>query len=201
MGWPNPFERRFWALVFSYGPPAISAGPILTIVPIYLSRGLGLSQAELGHIFWVPPLAWVLGYFAGGWAADRYASTNARPIGLFVVLTLFAAPFGLTASTSSVSIALLLISLSTFVAGAFQMVALKVGTHSYPREQTAMMSGIATASWSLLNAWLSPTMGRLFDQHRYADAFWLVAAFPVIGVLGWIFLSRRLVTAERSMER
>jgi hypothetical protein len=51
------FERRFWALVFSYGPPAISAGPILTIVPIYLSRGLGLSQAELGHIFWVPPLA------------------------------------------------------------------------------------------------------------------------------------------------
>jgi hypothetical protein len=44
-------------------------------------------------------------------------------------------------------------------------------------------------------------MGRLFDQHRYAAAFWLVAAFPVIGVLGWIFLSRRLATAERSMAR
>ena len=44
IGYPNPFERRFWALVFSYAPPAISAGPILTLVPIYLNRALGVSQ-------------------------------------------------------------------------------------------------------------------------------------------------------------
>src|SRR6476619_1988549 len=55
IGYPNPLERRFWALVFSYAPPAISAGPILTLVPIYLNRALGVSQAELGQIFWIPP--------------------------------------------------------------------------------------------------------------------------------------------------
>jgi hypothetical protein len=34
-------------------------------------------------------------------------------------------------------------------------------------------------------------MGRLFDQHRYAQAFWLVALCPVVGVSVWLFLSRR----------
>ncbi len=189
IGYPNPFERRFWALVFSYAPPAISAGPILTLVPIYLNRALGVSQAELGQIFWIPPFFWVLGYFTGGWAADRYASDNPRPIPLFLVLTLLALPFGLTPWAQSVAYAIALISLSTFIAGAFQMVALKVAAHHFPRAQTAMIAGIASGSWSLLNAGLSPTIGRLFDQHAYASAFWIVALCPAVGIAVWLLLS------------
>src|SRR5215831_6295522 len=30
LSWPNPLERRLWALVFSYGLPAIAPGPIVT---------------------------------------------------------------------------------------------------------------------------------------------------------------------------
>ena len=189
IGYPNPFERRFWALVFSYAPPAISAGPILTLVPIYLNRALGVSQAELGQIFWIPPFFWVLGYFAGGWAADRYASDNPRPVSLFLVLTVLALPFGVTTWTQSVSYAIALISASTFVAGAFQMVALKVAAHHYPRQQTAMIAGIASGAWSLLNAGLSPTIGRLFDQHAYGTAFWIVALCPAVGVAVWLLLT------------
>ena len=33
MSWPNLRERRVWALIFSYALPAISPGPILTILP------------------------------------------------------------------------------------------------------------------------------------------------------------------------
>lgn len=189
IGYPNPLERRFWALVFSYAPPAISAGPILTLIPIYLNRGLGVSQAELGRIFWIPPFLWVLGYFAGGWAADRYASHNPRPVGLMLVLTVLALPFGMTTWSQSVAYAIALISASTFIAGAFQMVTLKVAAHHYPREQTAMIAGIASGSWSLLNAALSPTIGRLFDQHAYASAFWMVALCPVVGVGVWLVLT------------
>jgi len=191
VAFPNPFERRFWALVFSYAPPAISSGPILTIIPLYLSRGLGVSQAELGRIFWIPPLAWALGYFFWGWAADRYASDNPRPVRMFLLLTALALPLGMTTWTNSLPLVMLSISLSIFIAGGFQMVALKVGSYAYPREQAAMMSGIASGAWSLTNALLSPTLGRLFNAQRYAEAFWIVALCPVVGVAVWLALSRR----------
>ena len=72
--WPNPLERRFWAIVFSYALPAIAPGPILTLFSVYLNQGLGVSQADLTRLLWMPPLAWGVGYFFWGWAADRYAA-------------------------------------------------------------------------------------------------------------------------------
>jgi ACS family hexuronate transporter-like MFS transporter len=191
MAWPNPFERRFWALVFSYALPAIAPGPILTLVPLYLSRGLGVSQADLAGILWMPPLAWGIGYFFWGWAADKFAADNPRPVGMFLLLTVCSLAFGLTTWTTSVIIAIALISWAAFIGGGFQMVALKVGSYAYPREQAAMMSGIASGSWSLVNALLSPRIGRLFDQKLWSEAFWLIAILPAIGIALWLVLSRR----------
>jgi MFS transporter, ACS family, hexuronate transporter len=190
LAWPNIFERRLWALVFSYSLPAIAPGPVLTLMPIYLNRGLGVAQADLATILWLPPAAWGLGYFIGGWAADRFAAENRRPIGMFLTLTACALPFGLTPLAGSVAVAIAMMSLACFVGGAFQMLALKVGSYSFPREQAAMMSGIASGSWSLVNAVLSPNIGRLFDQQRWSDAFWLIALCPLLGVAVWLVLSR-----------
>jgi ACS family hexuronate transporter-like MFS transporter len=192
---PNPFELRLWALVASYALPAISSGPILTLVPLYLSRGLGVSQADLAGVLWVPPAAWGIGYFFWGWAADRYTSNNPRPVGMFVLLTVLALTFGFTTWTTSLPLAIALISFSAFIAGGFQMVALKVGSYAFPREQAAMMTGIASGSWSLVNAVLAPIIGRLFDQQRWGTAFWLVALCPVVGVAIWLVLSRNRARA------
>jgi len=188
--WPNPLERRFWSLVFSYALPCIAPGPILTIIPLYLNRAMGVSQTDLRNIIWMPPLAWGIGYFFWGWVADRYAAGNPRPTGLFALLTVFALAFGLTPWTSSVMIAMLLISWAAFVGGGFQMVALKVGSLSFPREQAAMMSGIASGAFALENAILSPYFGQLLDQRQYAALFWIIAVFPLIGISAWWFLTR-----------
>jgi ACS family hexuronate transporter-like MFS transporter len=195
LSWPNPFERRFWALVFSYALPAIAPGPILSVIPLYLSAaagvgGLGVSQAELGHILWAPPLAWGVGYFFWGWAADRYAAENQRPVGMFLLLTLCSVAFGFTTWTSSVTLAIVIISWGAFIGGGFQMVALKVGAYTYPREQAALMSGIASGSWALVNYVLLKFLGPLFDQHRYTEVFWLITALPAVGIAIWLVLSR-----------
>ena len=55
---PNLAERRVWALVFSYALPAISPGPVLTILSLYLTGRLGLNQAEVNGLAWIPPLTW-----------------------------------------------------------------------------------------------------------------------------------------------
>ena len=192
MTWPNFFERRVWALIFSYALPAISPGPILTIVSIYLSQRLKLSQAELNQVVWIPPLTWGIGYFVWGWLADRYAANNPRPLSLFAILTITSLTLGFITSTSSVPVAIALLSLSTFIGGGFQMVSLKVGSYAFPREQAAMMSGIASGSWSLVNFVLLRTIGSWtgwMNGQRWEEIFWLIAVLPAIGIGLWLVLS------------
>jgi MFS transporter, ACS family, hexuronate transporter len=201
MEWPNVFELRTWALVFSYALPALAPGPILNLMPIYLTRGLGVAQADLASIFWIPPAAWGIGYFAGGWAADKFAANNKRPVGMFVLLTIAALVFGITPSLASVPAAIALMSWACFIGGGFQMLAMKVGAYAFPREQAAMMSGIASGAWSLANAGASPIIGRFFDQQRWDAAFWLIALAPLVGVVIWIGLSRVEESAEAPRDR
>src|SRR5215471_6929601 len=189
LAFPNLSERRLWALVFSYALPAIAPGPILTLLALYLSQGLGVSQASLRTLLLIPPLAWGLGYFFWGWIADRYAQDNRRPAGLFLLLTACALVLGAATWTASIAITMAIMGWANFIGGGFQMVALKVGSYSFPREQAATMTGIASGSWALVNYILLQFLGPMFNQHRYAEAFWMIALCPVAGVIGWLLLS------------
>ena len=191
--WPNFFERRVWALMFSYALPAISPGPLLTILALYLNGRLHLTQAQVNGLSWIPPLTWGLGYFFWGWAADRYAENNRRPLGMFVLLTVASLPLGFVTTTTSVALAMSLIGLSTFMGGGFQMVALKVGSYAFPREQAAMMTGIASGSWSLVNFLLLRAIGPWtgwMNGGNWEAIFWLIALLPAAGIGAWFILSR-----------
>jgi len=191
--WPNFRERRVWALMFSYALPAISPGPLLTILALYLNGRLKLTQAEVNGLAWIPPLTWGIGYFFWGWAADRYAANNRRPIGMFVLLTVISLTLGLVTLTTSVPLVMTLIGLSTFIGGGFQMVALKVGSYAFPREQAAMMTGIASGSWSLVNFVLLRAIGQWtgwMNGGRWEEIFWLIAVLPAVGIALWYVLSR-----------
>jgi len=190
--WPNFLERRVWALMFSYSLPAISPGPLLTILSLYLNGRLKLTQAEVNGLAWIPPLTWGIGYFFWGWAADRYAANNRRPVGMFVLLTVISLTLGLVTLTTSVPLAMALIGLSTFIGGGFQMVALKVGSYAFPREQAAMMTGIASGSWSLVNFVLLRAIGQWtgwMNGGRWEEIFWLIALLPAVGIALWYVLS------------
>src|SRR3954471_6583810 len=192
VSWPNLLERRVWALMFSYALPAISPGPLLTILALYLNGRLHLTQAQVNGISWIPPLTWGLGYFFWGWAADRYAANNRRPVGMFLLLTVTSLPLGFVTMTSSVAIAMSLIGLSTFIGGGFQMLALKVGSYAFPRERAAMMTGIASGSWSLVNFVLLRAIGQWsgwMNGNRWEEIFWLIALLPTVGIAIWYVLS------------
>src|SRR4029079_13548667 len=104
---------------------------------------------------------------------------------------------------TSPAIAIALISFSTFIGGGFQMVALKVGSFAFPREQAAMMTGIASGSWSLVNYLLLNVMGagvtvlglrilpglNWLNQQQGGAIFWLTAILPACGIGAWMVLS------------
>jgi ACS family hexuronate transporter-like MFS transporter len=190
--WPSFLERRVWALMFSYALPAISPGPVLTILALYLNGRLKLTQAEVNQLAWIPPLTWGLGYFFWGWAADRYAEANRRPVGMFLLLTVISLTLGFTTATTSVALTMALVSLSTFIGGGFQMVALKVGSYAFPRERAAMMTGIASGSWSLVNFLLLRAIGPWtgwMNGNQWEEIFWLIAVLPAVGIAVWYVLS------------
>ena len=201
MTFPNLRERRVWALMFSYALPAISPGPVLTILAIFLTQRLHLTQTDINNLVWIPPLTWGIGYFFWGWAADRYAANNPRPVGMFMLLTAVSLTLGLVTMTTSATLAIALISLSTFIGGGFQMVALKVGSYAFPREQSAMMSGIASGSWSLVNFLLLQAIGprsNLMDNQQWGAIFWIIALLPAVGIAVWLVLSRNQTTVARA---
>jgi predicted MFS family arabinose efflux permease len=109
---------------------------------------------------------------------------------MFALLTVLALPFGFTATFESVPIAIAMMSWACFIGGMFQMLAMKVGSYAFPREQAATMSGIASGAWSLVNAGVAPFIGRFFDQQAWSSAFWLIAVCPLVGVAVWAVLSR-----------
>jgi hypothetical protein len=94
--------------------------------------------------------------------------------------------------TTSVPVAIGLLSLSTFIGGGFQMLALKVGSYAFPREQAAMMSGIASGAWSLVNFLLLQVIGPgsgWMNGERWEEIFWLIAILPTVGITLWYLLT------------
>jgi MFS transporter, ACS family, hexuronate transporter len=186
--YPNPFERRFWALVTSYALGCVAIGPVLYLSPLYLNRVVHFSETALGEVLWIPPFGWELGYFFWGWALDRFAR-GTRPVGMFFLLAICALPLAAIPHTASGAAVLALFFWSMFITGGFQMVALRTGARSYPEEQTALAGGIASGAWSAVAAMILPLLGRWFDAGRFSAIFLLVALLPLVGTCLWLWLS------------
>jgi ACS family hexuronate transporter-like MFS transporter len=187
--WPNFFERRFWALVCGYSLGAFALGPILYLSSLYLNRVFGVSQNDLKYYLWVPPAGWEVGYFFWGWAADRYASRQNRPAGLFILLTILELPLGAVTWLNSPVLVVLVFFWSMFIAAGFIVVALRAAGRAYPAGQMAMVAGLGAGTWSALVAVLLPMLGRWFDQQRYTETFLLVMLVPVGGTSMWLWLT------------
>src|SRR5262249_13580458 len=56
--WPNLLERRFWVVASSFGLGAVALGIVAYLSPLYLDRALGLSQAQIGKVVWIPMVGW-----------------------------------------------------------------------------------------------------------------------------------------------
>jgi MFS transporter, ACS family, hexuronate transporter len=198
---PNLREGRLWALVSAY---ALGAAPIalgIYAAPIYLSRGLGLSQAQMGKLLFIPPLGWEVGYFFWAWIADRFTRGEPRPVRLFAALTAFSLPLATISLTSSLALTMSLFFWAMFVAAGFIVLALRFGTLVYPARHTALIAGIAAGSWSALVAVIMPFVGWLLDQALYGTAFTFAAMLPIVGFAGWWACSRNLSAVTSSAAR
>ncbi|MGA8873468.1 MAG: MFS transporter [Candidatus Acidiferrales bacterium] len=195
IAWPKVWERRFWLLVVGMGLGGAALGPILYLCPLYLNRVSGLTQKQLGEVLWIPAVCWELGYYFWGWVADRFVRDEARPVKLYVVLSILALATAMTTWTTSWIAALAFFSWGMFIAVAFIVISLHLSARAYPREETGMVAGIGSGAWSAVVAILLPIYGRFFDHQQYAATFISLSLIPTLGTALWWWIGRGATTA------
>lgn len=200
--WPDLRERRLWVVVSSFGLGGMALGVVGYLSPLYLNRALGLTQAQLGNILWIPFVGWEIGYFFWGWVSDRFAANEDRPVKIFAILTLLSLPSAFITLTHSWVLVVALFFWATFVADGFVVMSLRVGSRIFPQDRVGMVAGIGSGSWAAVQTVILIVYGRWFDNEWYAATFISMALLPAVGTLAWVWLSkpwsaeRRPVVAE-----
>jgi hypothetical protein len=77
------------------------------------------------------------------------------------------------------------------------IVALRYGALSFPG-RSGLIAGTGAASWGGVVAVVMPIVGRYFDHNQYASAFYFVAAFPIVGLIGWRLLGFRQIAGSET---
>jgi ACS family hexuronate transporter-like MFS transporter len=187
---PRAGDRPLWAFMCAYALGALPLGFVLYSASLYLAGPLGCTQEFIGKVLWIPPLGWEVGYFFWGWLSDRGGSSRAALRPLMVWCALLNLAFFAVPLAGSTAVVLLLMFLAMFVASGFVVLSVAYASGVYTGEHAGLIAGAGAGSWSAMVALVMPYFGRLFDQHRYSTAFWIAAAIPVFGFLGWLLWSR-----------
>jgi ACS family hexuronate transporter-like MFS transporter len=199
--WPNLLERRCWVVGASFGLGAVALGIVAYLSPLYLSRALGLSQADIAKVVWIPMVGWEAGYFFWGWVADRFLADmpdRRKPARIFVLLTFLALPSLLVTQTNSLAVVIALLFWATFIADGFVVTSLRVGMRIFPADRTAMVAGIGSGSWSAVQALVLPVYGMWVDRRWFGTIFVTMSLLPILGTTLWFWLSRKRTLWEKN---
>jgi ACS family hexuronate transporter-like MFS transporter len=201
---PHLSDPQIWAFMSAYALGALPLGFVLYSASLYLAHPLERSQEFIGKVLWIPPLGWEVGYFVWGWILDRALRRGSPRIAslgrMLTACVLLNVIFATVPWLTNIWIVLGVMFLAMFVAAGFVVVSVAYATHVYSPDHAGLIAGVGAGSWSLMVAVAMPYFGRLFDLHRYPEAFRIAAAVPVLGYLGWRLLSSRPASWSRSMQ-
>ena len=197
---PNLLERRLWLIVTTFGLGAVALGVVSNLSALYLNRVLGMTQAELGNVLWIPFVGWEVGYFFWGWVADRYVGADpGRTRLIFVLLTVLALPSAYVTQLHSWQTVMAVFFWAMFIADGFVVMSLRVGARDYPKDQTGLVAGIGSGSWAAVLAVVLPIYGRWFDRQWYEAVFVSMSLLPAAGTALWMLLSRNQVMNQEEI--
>lgn len=185
-------DGRVWSFMAAYAFGGLPLAFVLYQASIYLNRVMGMSQAEVGKVLWIPPLGWEVGYFVWGWATDRTVARYSVRAYHFLMGTamLLGLPLAFATHLTDSRVVLAQLFFAMFVAAGFVILPISYATHVFSAANAGLIAGLGAGAWGALVAVVMPAFGRLFDQQRYTEAFIAAALFPVAGYTIYLILNR-----------
>ena len=165
-------DHRLWAFVAANALGMMGYSLWTNWTTLYLVEVHGLTLVEAAWYAWIPPLAAMLGGFAGGWLSMRLmergmAATAARfrvclaaAVAALATAAIPAAPTPAWASAG--------ISLSIFAVAAFSVNMYTLPLDAFGGARAAFAVSLLVASYGALQALISPVFGKVIDLYGYA---------------------------------
>ena len=162
---------------------------------LFLVNVFGLTEAQANLRFvWIPPIFATLGGLLGGWLALRFIRSGMPVLSARLRISLVAALFVLSTAAApllpSPGLATAAISLSLF-----SVTCLSVNYYTIPLDlfgsgRAALSVAALTGSFGLMQAFISPLIGRWSIHYGWSTVCFTLAALPLLSV-GVLKLSLR----------
>jgi ACS family hexuronate transporter-like MFS transporter len=157
-----------------------------TTLFLVTNYGIAREQANLNFV-WIPPIFATLGGLLGGWIALRLMRSGMEPIParlrISTVSAVFATSTGLAAIAGSPAAATVAICISLAA-----VTCLSVNYYALPLDlfgpaRAAFAVSMLTGVFGLMQAFLSPLIGRWSERLGWAPVCIAIAILPVVSVL------------------
>jgi ACS family hexuronate transporter-like MFS transporter len=195
-------DRRLWSFVAANALSMIGYSLWTNWTTLYLVEVQGLTLVQAAWYAWIPPLAAMLGGFAGGWLSLRLMHRGVAAVAArsrvclaasLVALASAAIPLAPTPAWASAGI-----SLSIFAVAAFSvnMYTLPLDVFGGPRAAFAV--SLLVASYGAVQALISPAFGKVIDLYGYAPLA-IAASLAPLAACAVLWATRSVEACGRSL--
>jgi len=191
-------EPRMWGFILANALSMVTYSLWSNWTTLYLVSVHRLTFVEAAYFAWLPPLAAMLGGFAGGWLSFRWAKQGMEPIvargrvclacavGGVVAIAIPLAPNAAWASAG--------ISLSILAVSAFSVNLYTMPLDVYGGARAAFAISLLVSAYGAMQAVVSPALGALIDHFGYAPAC-IIASVTSLAAYGALRLLSKAVEA------
>lgn len=167
-------EPRMWGFIFANALSMVTYSLWSNWTTLYLVEVGKLTFVQAAYFAWLPPLAAMLGGFAGGWLSFRWAQAGADALAArarvcflcaIAGLVAIAIPFAPGAAWAVAGISLSILAVSAFSVNLYTM---PLDVYEAPRAAFAV--SLLVSAYGAMQAVASPLLGALIDRYGYTPA-------------------------------
>jgi len=164
-------ETRIWGLIAANALSMVTYSLWSNWTTLYLVEVTGLTFVQAAYFAWLPPLAAMLGGFAGGWLSFRWVRSGLNPVHARARVCFWCAVAGLIALAIPLAAAAAWaaagISLSILAVSAFSVNLYTMPLDLYDASRAAFAVSLLVSAYGAMQAVTSPLLGALIDRYGY----------------------------------
>jgi len=164
-------EPRMWGFIIANALSMVTYSLWSNWTTLYLVEVNKLTFVQAAYVAWLPPLAAMVGGFAGGWLSFRWARAGVDPVAARARVCLLCALAGLVAIAvpfaPNAAWAMAGISLSILAVSAFSVNLYTMPLDIYEAARAAFAVSLRVSAYGAMQAVASPLLGALIDRYGY----------------------------------